>query len=437
MAGNLTAVAVKNLTAAKALAASKASGKAARHWDGDGLFLETKGGRAYWVFRFMLAGRRRDMGLGGAVGPGAVSLAEARERAAEGLKLARSGSDPLKHRAGIEAAAKAAAQAAQARAKTFDDVAALYLSAHAAGWRNPKHRAQWKMTLKEYAGPHMGDMPVADIETAHVTAALRPLWETKPETATRLRGRIEAVLDFATVHGWREAANPARWRGHLDKVFPRRTKVRAVKHHAALPWQEVGAFTAALAAREGVSADALAFCILTAARSGEVLGARWAEVDLAAQVWTVPADRMKAGKEHRVPLSAPALVIIERMAKLREDDSADALVFPGQRKGRPLSVMAMTMVLRRMDNGHLTVHGFRSAFRDWAGETTAHAREVVEAALAHRTGDKVEQAYARGDLFTKRRKLMEDWAAFCAKKPASVVKAGERRRRALDETPAA
>lgn len=426
MAGNLTAVAVKSLTAAKALEASKASGKTARHWDGDGLFLEVKGARAYWVFRFMLAGKRRDMGLGGAAGPGAVSLAEARERAAEALKLARSGSDPLQHRAGIEAAAKAAAQAAQARAKTFDDVAALYLAAHEAGWRNPKHRAQWKMTLKEYAGPHMGDMPVAEIETAHITAALRPLWETKPETATRLRGRIEAVLDFATVHGWRDGANPARWRGHLDKVFPRRAKVRAVKHHAALPWQEVGAFVTALTAREGVSVDALAFCILTAARSGEVLGARWPEIDLAAQVWTVPADRMKAGREHRVPLSVGAFATLQRMAKLREDYSPNALVFPGQKQGRPLSVMAMTMVLRRMDCGHLTVHGFRSAFRDWAGETTTHAREVVEAALAHRTGDKVEQAYARGDLFTKRRALMNDWASFCMKKPASVVKVNPR-----------
>jgi integrase len=275
------------------------------------------------------------------------------------------------------------------------------------------------MTLREYAGPHLGALPVAEVETAHVAAALRPLWHEKPETASRLRGRIEAVLDFAAVHGWREGANPARWRGHLDKLFPGRGKVRPVEHHAALPWPEVGGFMAALRGREGVAARALEFAVLTAARSGEVLGARWPEMDLDAGVWTVPKERMKAGKEHRVALSPAAVALLRGLLPLRA--GADALVFLGQQKGRPLSAMAMAKVLRRIGRSELTVHGFRSTFRDWAGETTAHPREVVEAALAHRLGNKVEQAYARGDLFTKRRRLMEDWAEFCARPPGKVA----------------
>ncbi|MBR0651992.1 tyrosine-type recombinase/integrase [Roseomonas terrae] len=393
-----------------------------RYSDGGGLIFYVKAsGVPAWVFRYSVNGARRDMGLGPARGTGALSLADARVKVGELRRMVDAGVDPLAKREADAAAAKAAERAAVARAKTFSQVTDLFLSAHEAGWRNAKHRAQWKMTLTEYAGPHMGNLVVGDIATEHITAALSPIWTTKPETASRLRGRIEAVLDFAAVHGWRDGANPARWRGHLDKAFPRRTKVRAVKHHAALPWQDVNSFMTLLTKREGVSVDALAFCILTAGRSGEVLGARWSELDLTSAVWTIPAERMKAGREHRVPLSSPALSVLHRMAKVRERDAADALVFPGQKEGRPLSIMAMTMVLRRMARGHLTVHGFRSAFRDWAGETTAHPREVVEAALAHRTGDKVEQAYARGDLFTKRRRLMDDWSAFCAKKPATVT----------------
>ena len=270
------------------------------------------------------------------------------------------------------------------------------------------------MTLREYAGPHLGALPVAEVETAHVVAALRPLWNEKPETASRLRGRIEAVLDFAAVHGWREGDNPARWRGHLDKLLPPpRQGPRRSSTMPPCPGAEVPAFMAALRARDGVAARALEFAILTAARTGEVLGARWPEIDLERAVWTVPEERMKAGSEHRVPLAPAAVALLRDLLPLRA--ATDALVFPGQRKDRPLSVMAMAMVLRRMGRGDLTVHGFRSTFRDWAGETTAHAREVVEAALAHRLGDKAEQAYARGDLFTKRRRLMEDWAEHCDK----------------------
>jgi integrase len=255
-----------------------------------------------------------------------------------------------------------------------------------------------------------------------VEAALRPIWHEKPETAGRLRARIETVLDFAVVQGWRNGDNPARWRGHLDKLFPPRGKVRAVRHHPALPWQDLPIFMAKLRAREGVASHALEFAILTAARSGEVFGARWSEIDFgAAAVWTVPAGRMKVGKEHRVPLTPAAVALLRSAAALRQADDRNALVFPGQREGRPLSVMSLAMVLRRIGHGDVTPHGFRSTFRDWAGETTAHPREVVEAALAHRLGDRVEQAYARGDLFQKRRRLMEDWASYCAKPPTEVV----------------
>jgi integrase len=401
------------------VAKTKAPG---RHSDGGGLQLFVKpSGAAVWVFRYSAGGARRDMGLGPARGPGAVTLAAARDRAAELRRLVNAEIDPIEKRKADAAAAEAGAQAAAARAKTFSEVVDLYLAAHEASWRNAKHRAQWAMTLREYAGPRLGALPVAEIETEHVTAVLEPLWTKKPETATRLRGRVEAVLDYAAVRKWREGANPARWRGHLDKVFPRRAKVRPVEHHAALPWQDLPGFMAALRARDGVAARALECTILTAARSGEVLGARWPEIDLDAAAWTVPRERMKAGREHRVALSPAAVALLRGLLPLRRADDPDPLVFPGQREGRPLSVMAMTMALRRMGRGDLTVHGFRSTFRDWAGETTAHPREVVEAALAHRLGDKVEQAYARGDLFQKRRKLMSDWAGFCGCSPAEVV----------------
>ena len=362
----------------------------------------------------MLDGKRRDMGLGSAKGPGAVGLAEAREKAAEARKLVRAGLDPLRLRREGDAA-----RAARVLGRSFAEVAEAYMDAHAGGWRNAKHRAQWAMTLRDYAGSHLGALPVAEVETAHVAAALRPIWTEKPETASRLRGRIEAVLDYAIVHGWREGPNPARWRGHLDHLFPRRSRVRAVKHHAALPWREVPGFLARLRAGEGVAARALEFAVLTGARTGEVLGARWSEVDLEWAVWTVPAERMKAGREHRVPLAPAAVELLRALLPLRRTaEDPNPLVFPGRQRGRPLSIMAMAMLLRRLGRGDVTVHGFRSAFRDWAGEETHHAREVVEAALAHRLGDKAEQAYARGDLFLKRRALMGDWAAFCGAVPA-------------------
>ncbi|MGK7864855.1 tyrosine-type recombinase/integrase [Falsiroseomonas sp. E2-1-a4] len=382
--------------------------------DGAGLMLVVKPtGTATWMFRYTFGGRRRDMGLGPARGSDAVPLAAVREKAADMRRLVAAGTDPLDRRAS-EVAARAAAAEVARRAVTFSQATERYLAAHEAGWRNEKHRAQWAMTLREYAGPHLGAMPVTAIETPNVVEVLRPIWHVKPETASRLRGRIEAVLDFATVHGWRDAANPARWRGHLDKLFPARGKVRPVRHHAALPWADLADFMGALRRREGAAARALEFCILTAARSGEVLGARWSEVDLQNAIWTIPAQRMKAGKTHRVPLSDAAVELLQTVGLLRDRSEVDPFVFPGQGKERPLSVMAVTMVLRRLKRGDVTPHGFRSTFRDWCGETTTHSREVVEAALAHRVGDKVEQAYARGDLFAKRRTLMQDWARSCS-----------------------
>jgi integrase len=355
------------------------------------------------------------MGLGRAGGDkAAVTLADARDRAANLHKMVKAGIDPLDKREADAAEVAAEAQRAAVKAITFRTVAESYLKAHDKSWRNPKHRMQWRNTLEVYAHPHMGDLPAGDVGIEHVLAALEPIWRTKPETATRVRGRIESVLDYATAREWRSGENPARWRGHLANLLPPRSKVAPVEHHAALPWAQIGAFLPALRAQAGIAARALEFTILTAARSGEALGARWGEIDLLAKVWTVPADRMKAHREHRVPLSAASLKLLGEMAKLRTVDSSDAYVFQGAQAGRPLSIMAMAMVLRRMKRGDLTVHGFRSTFRDWAGEATGTPREVAEAALAHAVGDKTEAAYARGDLFTKRARLMDDWAKFCA-----------------------
>jgi len=387
-----------------------------RYGDGNGLFLLVRPNGRYWLFRYRTSdGRMREMGLGPAgEAQGQVSLADARKAASPLWKSVKEGIDPLDRRRSDLAAVKSSAQEAAARAITFHTVAEHYITAHEAGWRNPKHRGQWRATLEAYAYPHMGDLPAADVGTAHVLAALEPIWREKPETATRVRGRIEAVLDYAKVREWRSGENPARWRGHLDHLLPARSKVAKVEHHAALPWREIGAFMTALRGREGVAARALEFAILTAARTGEALGATWGEVDLSAALWTVPAARMKAGREHRVPLSAPALALLGEMANLRTTDDPTAPIFPGQEANRPLSNMALLMALRRLGRGDLTAHGFRSTFRDWVGEATGYPADVAEAALAHTQGDKTVAAYARGDLFDKRRRLMADWGEFTA-----------------------
>ena len=290
---------------------------------------------------------------------------------------------------------------------TFGKVALAYVEAHEASWRNAKHRAQWRSTLETHCKPIWGTA-VDKIATEQVLAVLQPIWLTIPETAARLRGRIEVILDAARAQGHRTGENPARWRGHLDKLLAKPGKLSR-GHHAAMAYRDVAAFVARLRARDAVAGMALEFTILTAARSGEVLGARWREFDLVAKVWAVPGSRMKAGREHRVPLSGRALAILEKLRAAR----AGEFVFPGQRPGRPLSGMSLEMLLRRMKVEDATVHGFRSSFRDWCGEETSFPREIAEAALAHVAGDATERAYRRGDALDKRRQLMEAWAAFC------------------------
>jgi integrase len=362
------------------------------------------GGRT-WVLRATMAGRRRDMGLGGFPD---VPLADARTAARNARELIRAGLDPIKE----ARAAVSAQRAGLAKDLTFKQAAIAYMAAHEAGWRNAKHANQWKSTLATYAYPQIGDLLVRDVELTNVLAILEPLWGAKTETATRLRERIEQVLDWATARGHREGLNPARWRGHLDKLLARPSKVARVTHRAALPISEVGDFMTALREAEGMGARALQFAVLTAARSGEVRGATWAEIDLQASVWTIPGERMKAGREHRVPLSAPAINLLRSLPRV---DGSD-LVFSAPRGGS-LSDMTLTAVLRRMKVAAVP-HGFRSTFRDWASERTNYPRDAAEMALAHTIGDKVEAAYRRGDLFEKRRRMMADWATFCAQPSA-------------------
>jgi integrase len=376
-----------------------------RHSDGGGLYLSVSpSGARSWVFMWKVAGKRCEMGLGSLRD---VPLTKARQRAADARQLRADGLDPLASRE-------------KPKVMTFGEAADALIESMSSSWRNEKHHAQWTMTLTVYCEP-LRSKPVADIGTDDVLKVLLPLWTTKPETASRLRGRIERVLDFARARGQRTGENPARWRGHLDALLPKRAKLSR-GHHKAMPFDEVPAFMASLREREGVAPHALEFAILTAARSGEVLGAQWDEFDLEARVWTVPAARMKASREHRVPLSDRAVEILRHMEQMRFSE----YVFPGARRGRPLSTMALEMVLRRM-KVDATVHGFRSAFRDWAGERTTFPREVAEAALAHLVGDAVERAYRRGDALEKRRHLMDAWAAFCEPKGTGSVVSISRR----------
>jgi len=359
------------------------------------------GGRT-WVLRVTIGGKRRDMGLGGFPD---VKLAGAREAAREARKLIREGVDP------IEAARAAASALRASRAKnvTFEEAAKAYIAAHEAGWRNEKHGQQWANTLKAYAYPVIGSLMVRDVDLTHVLKILEPIWTTKNETASRLRGRIEQVLDWATARGYRNGLNPARWRGHLDKLLARPSKLGRVEHHRAIAVSDVGAFMVKLREAEGMGARALEFAILTAARSGEVRGATWSEIDLGAAVWVVPGDRMKAGREHRVALSGAAVSVLKALPRMAGTD----IVFPAPRGGM-LSDMTLTAVMRRMKVDGVP-HGFRSTFRDWAAERTNYPRDVAEMALAHTIGDKVEAAYRRGDLFEKRKRMMADWAKFLSK----------------------
>ncbi len=392
------------------------SAKPGRYCDGDGLYLLVrKSGNRFWVFRYKVSGGKpREAGLGRAGdGRNCVKLSDARDRASTLFRQVKAGIDPLAVRDAAKAAHRAAEQDAAIRRISFREAAYRYLEGHSASWKNPKHARQWESTLETYVHPVFGDIPVGDISTVHVLAALEPIWLAKPETASRLRGRIETVLDFAKARGWRIGENPAIWKGHLSLTLPAKSKVAKVKHHAALPWREVGCFMQELSKQAGMGALALIFAILTAARSGEVRGARWEEIDLAASVWRIPGARMKTGKEHRVPLSQPAMELLNKMLAARSTDGPDELVFPGQDGTRPLSDMSLTAVLRRMGRADLTAHGFRSTFRDWAAEATGYPADVAEISLAHTVGNKVEAAYRRGDLFEKRCRLMADWAHYC------------------------
>ena len=375
--------------------------KPGKYSDGGNLYLIVSDtGARKWVLRFTWRGRAKEMGLGSAA---SVPLAHAREKAASARRTVAQGLNPIDERkrdGGIP---------------TFGEMADDVRQTLSAGFRNEKHKAQWKSTLEGYAAP-LRAKPVDTIATDDVLAVLKPIWTTKAETASRVRGRIEKVLDAAKAKGFRDGENPARWRGHLDHLLPRPSKL-ARGHHAAMPYQDVAAFIAQLRKREATSALALELCILTAARSGEILGMRWPEIDLDKKIWTVPAGRMKAGREHRVPLSPRAVAILRQLAKVKIGE----FVFAGQARNKPLSNMAMEMVLRRMKIEDATVHGFRSSFRDWAGNVSSFPREVTETALAHVIGDKAEQAYRRGDALEKRRKLMEAWASFCEPKPIGTI----------------
>jgi integrase len=377
---------------------AETTSKPGRHSDGGGLYLSISAeGRRRWVFLYTWRGRLREAGLGSA-GKGGVSLKAAREKAAEGRAMVKAGVDPIAEWN----------KADETEVPTFGKTADDFLAAHVGGWRNDKHKAQWAMTLTRYCEA-IRSTPVDAIDTEAVLSVLKPLWTRAPETASRLRGRIEQILDAAKARGFigRNEANPARWRGHLDKLLPKRAKLTR-GHHAAMPYGEVPAFVASLRERPTTAARALEFCILTAARSGEALAARWNEIDFDGKIWTVPPARTKAAREHRVPLSDRALAILREMEAGRTGD----YVFPGQRPGRSLSGMAFEMLLRRIGSPY-TAHGFRSSFRDWAGNETHFPRELAEHALAHVIGDKAEQAYRRSDALARRRELMDAWARHC------------------------
>ena len=389
--------------------------------DGGGLYLRvTPQGTKNWVLRFMLDRRPRWMGLG----PFPLyGLQEARAKALEARRKRHEGIDPIDARR----AERVRRRLEAAKAITFRQCAEAYINAHRAGWRNGKHAGQWGATLSNYAYPIIGALPVQAVDTALVLKVLEPIWATKPETASRLRGRLENVLDFAKVRGYRSDENPARWRGHLAKLLPARSKVRQVQHHSALPYSELAAFLGALREQEGAAARALEFTILTAARTGESIGATWGEINWTDKVWIIQGARMKGRKGHRVPLCDRALAILREIRAADDGSMGDPqqFIFSSAKPGRPLSNMAYLMLLRRMGRADLTVHGFRSSFRDWAAERTNFPSEVAEMALAHAVSNKVEAAYRRGDLFEKRRRLMQQWATFCttasARDPQSTV----------------
>jgi len=384
-----------------------ATAEPGKHEDGGGLRLVvSKGGAKKWVLRFTLKSKRREMGLGSFPDTG---LAEARRKAENYRKLAKEGTDPI-HARELETQ--------QQSTPTFTNCAARYIQSHRRSWRNAKHARQWVSTLKTYARPVIGEMPVDEIDTHQILNILSPIWIAKTETAKRVQGRIENVLDFASAHKYRDEANPARWRGHLDKLLPKPSKVQKVTHHPAMPYEQVAAFMGAVQDYNSVSSKALQLLILTATRTSEVLNAEWHEIDLVNATWTIPAKRMKASREHRIPLSHQALALITTLPSVK----GNSFVFPGMKPSRPLSNMLLLQFMRGLgygpsgDKGNYVPHGFRSSFRDWTGEVTSYPRDVAEMALAHAIENKVEAAYRRGDLFEKRRAMMQEWADYITKK---------------------
>lgn len=376
--------------------------------DGKGLWLRVKStGAKSWVFRFMIQGKQREMGLGPYP---EIGLADARQLAAESREQSKRGIDPIEARNQAQAEQVAAARLAAAQLMTFSQCASAYIIAHRAGWKNAKHAQQWENTIATYANPVIGEISITAIDVPMVLKVLEPIWHDKNETANRLRNRIELIIDWAIARGHRQAANPAKWRGLLDKLLPAPAKVQKTEHFAALPYLDINPFTKALRQQEGIGRLAFEFCILTATRTSETIGARWEEINIKAKTWTIPPERMKAKKEHTVPLSDRCVAILEEVKPL---SAGAGFVFPGRSKGKPLSNMAFLMQLRRMGRDDLTAHGFRSTFRDWCAEATAYPKDVIEMALAHAIENKVEAAYRRGDLLEKRRRLMADWAAFC------------------------
>ena len=404
------------------------------HADGGGLYLQVTNSKEAgqlnksWLFRFALKGKERQKGLGSL---NAIGLSEARDAAEHCRKLLKEGKDPIK----VRDAERAAQQTAKARSVTFEWCATEYMKAHETGWRNAKHRQQWHNTLSTYAYPIIGKLPIDAIDTGLVMQILQPIWTEKNETASRVRGRIETILNWARVNGHRTAENPARWQGHLNHLLPARGKVHKVENHPALPWEQIPEFMVELRQQEGLAAKALEFVILTGSRSGEARGIPWeGEINAADKLWTVPAHRMKRDREHRAPLTSPAVAVIEYMRSVRQND----YVFPGDKADDPLSDMALTEVIRRMNQARqkaglplwvdpkqgsreVVPHGFRSSFRDRVAEKTNFQSEIAEAALAHIKGDKVEGAYQRGTMFEKRRRLMEAWARYCGTPAAKAV----------------
>jgi integrase len=372
--------------------------------DGGGLYLRiAPGGSKQFIFRYAVNGRLRDMGIGPVH---TVDLAMAREKALEARRLRLEGIDPIAHKR----ARIAALRAADAKAMTFRQCAEGYIRDNEKEWKNAVHHRQWTTTLRKYVYPMLGELPVAVIDTPLVLKVVKPLWGHKTETASRVRGRIEAILGWATVHHYRKGDNPARWQGLLEHALPAKAKVAKTKHHVALPYADIAPFMAKLRQDTSAAAKCLEFIVLTAARLGEATGAMWSEIDFANRIWTIPAGRMKGGKEHRIPLSDAAMAVLEAMRAVRMSD----FVFPGMRDGQPVAPRTIQDLVKNV-GGEITVHGFRSSFRDWAAERTNFPREVAEMALAHAIPSAVEAAYRRGDLFEKRRRLMDAWANYCAK----------------------